>query len=386
MTNRAQVMVLRLLTILGWLGLRIAAAADIQFQRLPEGGVQPQAVTDAEHSVNLLWLGGEPKASDVFYQKFAEGRAVISPPLRVNSQPGSAIAVGTIRGAQIALGRSGRVHVVWNGSNGAQPRPADSSPLLYSRLDDSGKAFEPQRNLIAHTTDLDGGGTLAADLAGNVFVLWHAGTPGSKTTEDKRRVFMARSGDDGRSFSAESPITDASGACGCCGMRALADGDGNVFALFRGARGGVHRETTLLSSRDHGITFDPLPLQDWETGMCPMSSAALGVTSRGVMAAWETKGKIYFRPLRSVAGETNATETVATGPGAKHPALATNRRGETLLVWTEGTGWQRGGDFAWQVFDATGKPTAEHGRKSGIPVWSFATAFARPDSTFVIVY
>jgi hypothetical protein len=386
MTHRAHAAGLRLLTFFGWLGLGVAAAAGIEFQRLPEGGVQPQAVTDAEHSVHLVWLGGEPKASDVFYQKFTEGRAVTTSPLRVNSQLGSAIAVGTIRGAQFALGRSGRVHVVWNGSNGARPRPADSSPLLYSRLDDSGKVFEPQRNLIAHTTDLDGGGTLAADLAGNVFVLWHAGTPGSKTTEDKRRVFLARSGDDGRTSSAETPITDATGACGCCGMRALADGEGDLFALFRSARGGVHRETTLLSSRDHGVTFDRAAVQDWETGMCPMSSAALGVTSRGMLAAWETKGKIYFRHLRTAVGEANATETVTAGPGAKHPALATNLRGETLLVWTEGTGWQRGGDFAWQVFDAAGKPTAEHGRKSGIPVWSFAAAFARPDGTFVIVY
>ena len=27
----------------------------------------------------------------------------------------------------------------------------------------------------------------------------------------------------------------------------------------------------------------------------------------------------------------------------KHPVLATNPSGETLLAWTEGTGWQRGG-------------------------------------------
>jgi hypothetical protein len=36
--------------------------------------------------------------------------------LKVNSHPGSAIAAGNIRGAHIALGRNGRVHVAWNGT------------------------------------------------------------------------------------------------------------------------------------------------------------------------------------------------------------------------------------------------------------------------------
>jgi hypothetical protein len=39
-----------------------------------------------------------------------------------------------------------------------------------------------------------------------------------------------------------------------------------------------------------------------------------------------------------------------------------------LLVWTEGTGWQRGGSLAWQLFDANGQPTNEKGRVDGIDV------------------
>ena len=46
--------------------------------------------------------------------------------------------------------------------------------MLYSRLNDPGTAFEPQRNLLHETGGLDGGGTLAADGAGNVWVAWHA--------------------------------------------------------------------------------------------------------------------------------------------------------------------------------------------------------------------
>ena len=362
--------------------LTATAGAAVEFQRLPAGGVQPQVVVTEDHAVHQLWLGGDPKAADVFYKRVPEGRPDTHGPVRVNSQPGSAVALGTIRGAQLAVGRAGRVHVVWNGSGAAAPRPRGSAPLLYSRRDASGLAFEPQRNLITRSTDLDGGGTVSADAEGHVFVLWHGGTPDQPTSEDKRRVYQARS-DDGKTFAPETPVTDGTGACGCCGMKSFADASGNVFALYRAAGAHVHRTATLAVSRDHGATFTLTPLQDWETGSCPMSSAAFLGSPNGVWAAWETKGRVYFS---EVGGKAPAPVPVASAPGAKHPALATNSRGETLVVWTEGTGWQHGGDLAWQVCDRAGQPTAEHGRKPGIPVWSFAAAFARPDGQFVIVY
>jgi len=58
---------------------------------------------------------------------------------------------------------------------------------------------------------------------------------------------------------------------------------------------------------------------------------------------------------------------------ASTPALAVNARGEMILAWTEGTGWQRGGALAWQVYDKAGQPTAERGqRPCAISVWGLA--------------
>ena len=358
-------------------------SAAVEFRRLPDGGMQPRLVVAADQSVHMVWLGGDPKASDVFYRHHAPDAAPSGTPVRINSQPGSAIAIGTIRGAQVAVGRDGRAHVVWNGSGTATPKPAGSAPLLYARSDPAGTAFEPQRNLVTRTTDLDGGGSVAADADGRVNVLWHAGTPGTKTSEDKRRVFLARSTDDGRSFAPETPVTDGTGACGCCGMEAVSGPGGEIFALYRSAKANVHREATLAVSRDHGVTFTVDPLQDWETGSCPMSSAAFLGSKTGMTAAWETQGRIHFSAVGKGASKPIRIESA---PGAKHPALAVNAKGEMLVAWTEGTGWQRGGNLAWQVFDAAGKPTPEHGSRPGIPIWSYAAAYARTDGTFVIVY
>ena len=58
-----------------------------------------------------------------------------------------------------------------------------------------------------------------------------------------------------------------------------------------------------------------------------------------------------------------------------------------LLVWAEQTGWQRGGDLCWLVFDQTGMPTKVRGRvQGGVPVWGLATAMARSDGSFLIIH
>jgi hypothetical protein len=57
-----------------------------------------------------------------------------------------------------------------------------------------------------------------------------------------------------------------------------------------------------------------------------------------------------------------------------------------MLVWTERTGWARGGSIAWQVFDGTGRPSGPIASAPSLPVWSFASAVARPDGGFVVLY
>ena len=119
-----------------------------------------------------------------------------------------------------------------------------------------------------------------------------------------------------------------------------------------------------------------------------MSSEALVEGPQGVVAAWETSGQVRFARIdpdsRKIAPLFSAP---GAGPNRKHPALAVNRKGETLLAWTEGTGWKRGGDLAWQLYDKNGKPTGAMGRvPGGVPVWGLATAVARPDGSFTLIH
>lgn len=363
-----------------------ASASQISLVRTPDEGIQPQAVVDAEGTLHLIYFKGDPAAGDIFYVRRERDDRAFSAPIQVNSHRGSAIAMGTIRGAQLAVGAAGRVHVVWNGSKQAQPRSSDpkhDTPMLYTRMNDAGNGFEPQRNLIQHAHGLDGGGSVAADRHGNVYVLWHANP--AADGEANRRIYLATSDDDGQSFSRERAISPpGTGVCGCCGMKAMADSRGRLLVLYRSATDLVGRNMYLLTSDDGGRAFDSAMIDPWEVARCPMSSAALAEGPGGVVAGWETADQIYFGH-EDGAGAISEIRTPASAEAA-HPAIAVSDSGAMVLVWTEGTGWNRGGSVAWQVYDAQGNATAIRGTRQGVPTWSLATVVTDADGRFTIIY
>ncbi|HWB84396.1 MAG TPA: sialidase family protein [Bryobacteraceae bacterium] len=366
----------------------------IRLYRIPNGGIQPQLALDDRGTLHLVYYTGDAHHGDLLYARSKDGGATFSPAVPVNNS-GSAIAAGTIRGAQIALGRAGRVHVAWNGSNNAGPLNPDSGkpgpPMLYSRLKDSGSGFEPERNLMLRSFGLDGGGSIAADKNGSVYVAWHGiGEAEAKGTgkegEARRRVWITKSDDNGKTFSTETKAwVQETGACGCCGMKIFAGRDGDVLALYRSATESVHRDIYLLSSKDRGRTFQGSLLHKWNINACPMSSMDIKGDANTVFAAWEMGGQVYWT---RITGGTAGDPIAAPGEakGRKHPRLAVNDRGEVLLVWTEGTGWQKGGSFAYQLYDKAGMPTAWTKQLPGIPTWSFAAVVAATDGSFSILY
>src|SRR5436305_10827402 len=92
-----------------------AHAASVTTLRTLENGIQPQAAVDAKGTVHLIYFKGDPKAGDIFYVRREPGDTDFSTPIEVNTQPRTAMAIGTIRGAQLAVGKNGRVHVAWDG-------------------------------------------------------------------------------------------------------------------------------------------------------------------------------------------------------------------------------------------------------------------------------
>ena len=406
------------------------ATQPVTVLRVPDGGIQPQVATDDRGHVHLVYFAGRFEGGDVFYTRTRDGTDAFDPPVRVNSQPGSAVAVGGVRGPHLAVGRGRRAHVAWIGSRSAEPKappgdPAKFAPMLYARQTDPGDAFEPQRNLIAAKSGLDGGASIAADASsGAVYVVWHA--PRDVTSkaygadhEINRALWVAASRDDGRTV---APETDGGGevprvgVCACCAVRAMAR-DNRLYVLYRTARDQVHRDMALLTFAAGGDADDDadsgtlrlagwLNIGPWQTGRCPMSTAWLvGLPSAGderpqtapgaapVLAAWEQQDDVRFGTFDPRTAKASA----ATGPPIrnereervrrKHPAVARNARGETILAWAEPTGWGKGGAGAWQVFDSHGRSIPEwSGRHEDLPPWGAPAVYARRDGSFVVIY
>src|SRR6266849_2538989 len=100
----------------------LAAGQHVKLIPTPDDGIQPQAAVDSKGAVHLLYFKGDPKGGDIFYVRRPPGQEQFSNPIQVNTQLHTAIALGTIRGAQLAVGKNGRVHVAWDGMG------ASSSP------------------------------------------------------------------------------------------------------------------------------------------------------------------------------------------------------------------------------------------------------------------
>ena len=239
---------------------------------------------------------------------------------------------------------------------------------------------------MRQTSQLDGGGTLAADDAGNVYVAWHGRTEQSRSGEMGRRMWVAKSTDNGASFSAEVPgLRQGDGACGCCGTRALADKHGTIYVLYRAATDSVGRDMYLLTSRDR----DSLRRGEYPSlafNACPMSSESLAEDCAGVLAAWETDQRVFFARIDPKSAKVSKPIS-PPGSGSQTPERGVERQGRD----DPGVG-RRDWMAEWRGLGVAGlrsvRPTTDaKGRvEAGIPVWGLPTVVARPDGSFLIIH
>src|SRR4029079_47420 len=113
--------------------------------------------------------------------------------------------------------------------------------------------------------------------------------------EQGRRVWVAKSADDGKTFADEGVAWDKpTGACGCCYVGAMAEKGGKLYIVYRAAESAIQRDIFVLASTDGGRPFTGARADAWKTSQCPMSTAALTRGPGGVIAGWETEGKVIF--------------------------------------------------------------------------------------------
>jgi hypothetical protein len=110
------------LALLSTVGAANTEGTSINFMRVPDSGIQPQIV-EKDGVIHLLYFTGDAQKGDLNYVVSRDYGRKFSKPIRVNSEAGTAMATGNIRGGHLAIGANGRVHVAWIGSSLASPGP-----------------------------------------------------------------------------------------------------------------------------------------------------------------------------------------------------------------------------------------------------------------------
>ena len=353
-------------------------ADDVALMRIPNEGIQPQVQVDRSGHLHLIYYLGEPGHGDLFYVTRSAGEGAWSPPMRINHYPDAAVSGGTIRGAQMCVGKGNRVHVAWFGSGEVAKHFSNAekppTPLLVTRLADDGKSFEKERNLMTWTGALDGGGSITCDDNGRVWVAWHGRGDSKMDGEMGRDMFLTMSDNEGKSFHRERRIREAPrGACACCGMRVHYMEPDRLHIAYRGIQGKV-RPMIDLRSKDGGRTFQYSSFNPWEIEACPMSSVSLlSMPDGGLLFGNEQAGRIRLNHY-SVDKDRVVpfSDSLKEMPG-KHASMAKDEDGNILLSWAEGAGWAKGGSLRWKLLDRKGnlQQSMDATQSYEIPVWSF---------------
>ena len=95
----------------------------------------------------------------------------------------------------------------------------------------------------------------------------------------------------------------------------------------------------------------------WQIDACPMTYYSIAPDGRGFVAAWPTRGQVYFA---RVDGRAEA----AGRPEIKTPGRSGMRTGVLALTAPDGTtlvAWTNEGEVGWQLYDAEAEPLGSPG-------------------------
>jgi hypothetical protein len=357
------------------------SASEVLTVRLPKGAMQPRVAVAEDKACEVVFAQGEPEACDVKIATLSAAGS-LGDPIKVNTPDTRAGVKGTVRGPTLALGGQGVRLVLWHGKQGSATG-GKGSALWFARVDGEGKV-SPPRDLMGGTAALDGGAAITADGSGNVWVVWH-GQPAGMKGEAERRLFVRHSKDHGATFSEEWAVKgEDKGICGCCGLAAAMEASGAVQILYRIAEGGTQRGTRVirLPANANAATAPELLQKDrWTMPGCPMTTAALVPTASDMTLAWVTEFQLRFGGLKAApeAGKSGAKA------GQNHPRFASNAQGESVVIWTEGAMWGKGGELVVQTFNTAGKAVSQPVRQA-LPLWSYGACAGLPDGRFVVIF
>jgi len=301
---------------------------------VPSGGQAVTAKATADGALHLLYNAADGPQ----YVRSLDNGSTFSPPLTVvdstSRKPGL-----TFAGADMAVGKDGRVYVAMSTNAWKLKLPTEEWSVQYAMLEPGAKAFSPVRNLNRKSSE---GFSLAANGKGEITAAWLSG-----------KLYANVSVDNGQSFTPNAEINSDYDPCDCCTTSAIYGVDGKLAVLYR--------EETNNERDMYLILWDQKGKQEartrvsstpWRIAGCPMSAYTINQDGDGYVAAWPTKGEVYFARLDSQGKVLAPGEIKTPGrAGMRAGILALSAADRSTLI-----AWKSEGELGWQLYDAQGRP------------------------------
>ncbi|HXI40609.1 MAG TPA: hypothetical protein VNH18_32995 [Bryobacteraceae bacterium] len=311
----------------------IEPAARVAIVDVPSGGEAVEAKITARGTIHLLYnFDGIP-----YYVKSSNHGASFSSPLRVvnveSRKPGLVFS-----GEALAVGKGDAVYVAMSTNNWKLKLPNVPEGLVYATLTPGAKAFTPARSFNQRPSE---GFSLAADDNGNVAATWLAG-----------KLYANLSRDGGKTFTANAEINPAYNPCDCCTTQAAFGADGDLAVLYREETNNERDMYLVLLANDGSQSRTRVSSTLWKINGCPMTYFALSTTKEGYIAAWPTKGEIYFARLDRNGRVLPPGEIKTAGrSGMRSGVVALSASDGTTLI-----AWRHQEEVTWQIYDLEGRP------------------------------
>lgn len=266
----------------------------------------------------------------------------------------------------LAIGPDGRVHVAMGNNAWKLKLPTNEWAFYYASLTPGAKEFTPTRNINHKPSE---GFSIAAGPGGAVTASFLSG-----------KLYAMSSRDNGATFSPYAEINPAWNPCDCCTTATTYGSDGKLAVLYREETGNDRDIYLALLDQKSGAkpTRTRVSTTGWKVNTCPMTYFTVVPTETGYVAAWPTKGQVYFARFDQSGAPLAFGETKTSGTSGMRSGIValSAKDGATLIAW------KNKDTLGWQLYDAQALPQGEPG--SAKSAGTGAAGVALPSGQFLL--
>ncbi len=323
------------------LALQAAEQTDrVKVIRVPNVAKVFKAQTDKVGTIHLVFDAAEGPQ----YIQSRDNGVTFSAPIAVvdaaSRKPGLKFSAW-----DLAVSPDGRVHVAMGNNAWKLKLPTNEWALYYASLAPDAKTFTPTRNLNRKPSE---GFSVAAGPNGAVTASFLSG-----------KLYSMSSRDNGETFSPYAEINPEWNPCDCCTTAATYGSDGKLAVLYREETGNDRDiYLALLDQRSRSLPIRKrVSTTAWHVNACPMTYFTITPIDTGYVAAWPTKGQVYFARLDKDGNVLPPGEIKTPGSsGMRTGVVALSAKDGTALV-----AWKNKETLGWQLYDAKGQPQGDPG-------------------------